>query len=254
MNKLILLILLFLVKPSFGQYLTIKKIDCKITDTEQKKIERLLNYERMFFNEIFATDFNFDLPITLTVFGKMKDFKNFRQLNKIPNSVGGFHLGVLNESFLYKNSDFISICLHEASHSLMQSNFSNPPRWINEGIAEFFETFDFDANGDLYSFPLEGRLNSIKNGIALKDNTRLKTFFKINDNNFYTEGITDNYSTSYSIIYFLIKSKNSEALKNIIRLVQNGSTSEDAITTVFGTFSAFESSYNRFYYYYKSNR
>lgn len=254
MNKLLLLTLLLFAKTTFSQYLTIKPINCNISESEHKKIEKLLNYERMFFNEIFATEINIDVPITINIFGKAKDFKALKLQSHAPKSADGFYSSVLNQAFLYKNSDFISICLHEASHCLMESNFKRPPRWLNEGLAEFFETFDIDNNGDLYSSPQEGRLNSIKSGIALKDSTRLKTFFKLNGSDFYTEGITDNYSTAYSIIYFFIKSRNSEALKNIIRLIKIGITSENAIIKTFGNFKDFEEGYNRFYYFYKGKK
>lgn len=203
----------------------------------------------MFFNEIFATDINLDVPVKINIFGKMKDFKAIKEENRVPKSADGFYSSMVNEAFVYKNSDFMSICLHEASHCLMESNFKRPPRWLNEGMAEFFETLDYDANGNLYSSSQEGRLNSIRSGIALKDDTRLRTFFKLNASDFYTEGLTDNYSTAYSIIYFLIKSKNSEALKHIIELIKMGKTSEDAIATTFGSFNTFEDRYKRFYYY-----
>ncbi len=251
MNRLLLLILVGFSKPVFSQYLTVNPINCTISEAEHKKIERLINYERMFYNEIFQTDINLDVPVKINIFGKLKDFRATKDQYKVFKSADGFYTPGIKEAFLYKNDDFISISLHEASHCFMQSNFKRPPRWLNEGMAEFFETFDFDANGELYSFPQEGRLKSIRAGIALNDSTRLRNFFKMNSNDFYTEGITDNYSTSYSIIYYFIKSKNSEALKNIIRLIKIGNTSENAIATTFGNFSAFEEGYKKFYYFYR---
>ncbi|TDG35226.1 DUF1570 domain-containing protein [Pedobacter changchengzhani] len=251
MSKLIVIIFILFTTHAFGQALTIRPINCVIKESDNKKIARLLNYERMFYNEIFDTDINFDVPITLNIYGKIKDFKALKQQYEILKSADGFYASNVNEAFLFKSSDYISISLHEVSHGLMQSNFKNPPRWLNEGMAEFFETFDFDENGDLYSSPQQRIIQNIKTGIELKEKNRLQTFFSLNANNFYTEGIADNYSTAYSVIYFLVKTKNSAALTNIVKLIKQGKTSEDAISTTFGSFKNFEDGYKRFYYYVK---
>jgi len=250
MNKLTLLLFLGLAIGPYSSYLEINTINCDVNEKDHKKIVKLLAYERMFFNEIFSTQKNDSVPIKINLFGKLKDFKMAKASNNISKQVVGFYSSNANEAFVYKSDEYLSVTLHEASHCLIESNYKRPPRWLNEGLAEFFETFDLDSNGELFSYPQEGRISSIKAGIALKDSTRLKAFFKMNSGSFYTEGIQDNYSTAYSIIYYFIRSKNSEALKKIIGLMKIGNSTENAFAITFGSFEAFEERYKMFYYYY----
>ncbi|WP_443938257.1 DUF1570 domain-containing protein [Pedobacter sp. MW01-1-1] len=237
-----------------AQYVHIKTISCTIVEKEQKKIEKLITYQRMFYNEIFQTENNLFAPINITLYGKNKDFKAVKDSARVFKQADGFYVPQTNQAYLLKNSNFTSVCLHETSHSLFHSNSAIAPKWLNEGLAEFFETFDLDEKGALYSYPQSGRIKLIKEGIALNDTTRLRNFFKTNDGRFYKEDITDNYSTAYSIVFFFIKSKNSEALKNIIRLIKTGTSSEKAIALTYGgNFHTFEAAYNRFYYFYRGS-
>ncbi|MGM9477417.1 DUF1570 domain-containing protein [Pedobacter sp. GSP4] len=252
MNKLLLLLLVNLISfPLYAQYVELNLIGCKISDTEQKKIEKLIAYERMFCNEIFETKNNISLPVKINLFGKSKDFRLAKREYNAPAKSDGFYVPALNQAFVYKGSDFISVATHEASHSIFESNFKKSPKWINEGLAEFFETLDFDGDGNLYAYPQSARIKNIKTGIALNGTGHINQFLKIYDGSFYGHDINDNYNTAYGIIYFFIKSKSANTLKKIIKLTNQGYDTEKAIEITFGSFAAFEKSYTIFCNYHK---
>lgn len=247
MNKFLLLIFINLINVSLhAQYVEINLVNCKITDSEQKKIEKLIAYERMFCNEIFETSNNITVPVKINLYGKYKDYRVEKIKYNAPSSTG-FYISTINEAFIVKGSDFIPVALHEASHSIFQFNYQKAPKWLNEGLAEFFETLDFDNEGNLYSYPQSNRIKSIKAGLDFKDTDRLKTFFKIYDGAFYGHGVDDNYNTAYSMIYYFVKNKSTRALKNIIKLTAQGYDTEKAIELTYGSFNAFEASYKQFY-------
>ncbi|MFD2582127.1 DUF1570 domain-containing protein [Pedobacter vanadiisoli] len=250
MNKV--LILVFLIFPNlisfslYAQYVEINLVNCKINDNEQKKIEKLIAYERMFCNEIFETRENITVPVKINLYGKSKDYRLEKNKYNAPSSTG-FYIPAINQAFIMKSGDFIPVALHEASHSIFQFNYQKAPKWLNEGLAEFFETLDFDSEGNLYSYPQSNRIKSIKAGLSTMDAERLKTFFKIYDGTFYRHGIDDNYNTAYSMIYYFVKNKRTAALKNIIKLTAQGYDTEKAIELTYGSFDAFEASYKQFY-------
>ncbi|WP_025144595.1 DUF1570 domain-containing protein [Pedobacter jeongneungensis] len=250
MNKPFLLIFLIFTNlislSTYAQYVEINLVNCKISDSEQKKIEKLIAYERMFCNEIFETSENITVPVKINIYGKSKDYRIEKNKYNAPSSTG-FYIPAINQAFIMKSGDFIPVALHEASHSIFQFNYKKSPKWLNEGLAEFFETLDFDSEGNLYSYPQTYRIKSIKAGIADSDTERLKKFFKIYDGTFYGHGIDDNYNTAYSIIYYFIKNKSTKALKNIIKLTAQGHDTEEAIELTYGSFDAFESNYKQFY-------
>jgi len=250
MNKVHILV--FLIFPNlisfslYAQYVEINLVNCKINDNEQKKIEKLIAYERMFCNEIFETRENITVPVKINLYGKSKDYRLEKNKYNAPSSTG-FYIPAINQAFIMKSGDFIPVALHEASHSIFQFNYQKAPKWLNEGLAEFFETLDFDSEGNLYSYPQSNRIKSIKAGLATMDAERLKTFFKIYDGTFYRHGIDDNYNTAYSMIYYFVKNKRTAALKNIIKLTAQGYDTEKAIELTYGSFDAFEASYKQFY-------
>lgn len=247
MIKFILFACLNLIGLSlYAQYVEINLVNCKINDNEQKKIEKLIAYERMFCNEIFETSSNITVPVKINLYGKYKDYRVEKTKYNAPSSTG-FYIATINEAFIMKGGDFIQVALHEASHSIFQFNYQKAPKWLNEGLAEFFETLDFDSEGNLYSYPQNNRIKIIKAGLDFKDTDRLKKFFKIYDGAFYGHGVDDNYNTAYSMIYYFIKNKNTRALKNIIKLTAQGYDTEKAIELTFGSFSAFETGYKQFY-------
>jgi hypothetical protein len=247
MKKLLLSIFILFANNIQAQYLKINQIECSISKQEHAKIEKLLAYERMFINELFDTDETTFAPVTINIYGKNKAYRAVRDSYRVTKQSDGFYVPAINEAFLYKGSNMMEVCLHESSHSLFSANLKNAPRWLNEGLAEFFETFDFNENAELYASPQEGRLKSIRMGINLKERNRLQKYLEMNSSAFYKESADDNYNTSYSLIYFFIKTQNIEALKKIIKLIKEGKSSTDAITETFGTFEYFESRYNMFY-------
>ena len=230
----------------YAQYVEFNLVNCKISDTEQKKIEKLIAYERMFCNEIFETRENISVPVKINLFGKNKDYRLEKVKYNAPSPTG-FYVPAINEAFIMKGSNFIAVALHEASHSIFQFNYQKAPKWLNEGLAEFFETLDFDSEGNLYASPQSNRIKSIKAGLDFKDTDRLKNFFKIYDGTFYGHGVDDNYNTAYSVIYYFVKNKRTAGLKNIIKLTAQGYDSEKAIELTYGSFNAFERSYKQFY-------
>lgn len=246
--KKILLILVAILFCSclYAQNVEINLINCKINDNDQRKIEKLIAYERMFCNEIFETENNISVPVKINLYGKYKDYKIEKERYKAASNTG-FYIPQINQSFIYKSGDFIAVALHEASHSIFQFNYPGAPRWINEGLAEFFETLDFDSEGNLYASPQSNRIKSIKAGLAFKDGERLKTFFRIYDRKFYGHDMSENYNTAYSVIYYFIKGKNTKVLKNIIKLTSQGNDTIKAIELVYGSFEIFEERYKRFY-------
>lgn len=247
MQKFLLLIFTHLLSLSlYAQYVEINPVNCKINDNEQKKIEKLIAYERMFCNEIFETSENVTVPVKINLYGKFKDYRVEKAKYNAPSTTG-FYIPTINEAFIMKGSNFIAVVLHEASHSIFQFNYQKAPKWLNEGLAEFFETLDFDSEGNLYSYPQSDRIKSIKAGLDFKDTDRLKTFFRIYDGTFYGHGVDDNYNTAYSIIYYFVKNKRTAALKNIIKLTAQGYDTEKAIEVTYGSFNAFERSYKQFY-------
>jgi len=89
MNKILVLIAASLISfSSFAQYVEIYTVNCKISNTEQKKIEKLIAYERMFCNEIFETSNNIMVPVKINLYGKSKDYRIEKNKYNAPSSTG----------------------------------------------------------------------------------------------------------------------------------------------------------------------
>ncbi len=73
----------------------------------------------------------------------------------------GFYSSSLKTVIIYKNDKFLKTINHEMSHLILRSVVNPVPKWVNEGLAEWFEYF--------YAFN-----NHVKEGIQNHKVARVK--------------------------------------------------------------------------------
>lgn len=115
------------------------------------KLERFRETFRQFF-----TDVNFDstVPVNVVVLGSDESFPNFRPFNedgKKTDSVKGYFQSGETANYIVlsvadgKTPDYRRV-FHEYAHFLINENLgrSHVPPWLNEGLAEYFETAEIE--------------------------------------------------------------------------------------------------------------
>ncbi len=229
-----------------GQKVVLNEAGFRMEEKDRNDIEMLAQYEAMIYNGLFNTRKNDSLLITINIYKKFSDYKKACQETGYPMlSRTGFYSPGLRTVFVYKHPGFMVTLVHEMSHSFMRHNMSNPPRWLNEGIAVFFESLSVE-NGQVSVTTQPGRTAAVKRELN-EGNIHLEDFFRLDDGAWQNKSTLDYmYNVSYSII-FLITKTNPDITKRIILALKKGYDSTRAIESVYGSVGAFALKYRLFY-------
>jgi len=230
----------------YSQKLTLKTIDCSISNKDVNYIQKIAKYQAKLYNNFFNTNANDSLELKITLYGNRGDYTYVQKLvNPGMHKTLGFYLPSTDSAYVFKGADYTSTIIHEASHCFLENNLPRTPRWLTEGIAAFCETLTIENNEVVFSAQA-ARIRSVRNMVLAAD-FKLMRFLDTRSSSWGEKNATQNlYSISYSLIYFLIK-KNPNALKQILMFMKEGHSAEKAIEYGYGGFYRFESDYINFY-------
>jgi len=247
--KFIFSILLFSVINlyCFSQKLVIENEGCRVPAADREKIEKILKYEAVFYNNLFNTTKNDTLTVKVNLYGSNAAYHNAQgSSSKALHRTYGFYSPATDQCYVLKNSSYTATIIHEASHFFLQHNLPNNSRFLTEGIAEFFETLDVDDTGQIVFSQQEYRVKMVKSisqGLSFK----LSDYLYVPDQQWGEKDQTQNlYSIAYSVVYYLMK-KNPSILKQMLIYMQEGQSFEKAIEYSYGGYKNFESEYTYYY-------
>src|SRR5262245_35368760 len=91
-------------------------------------------------------------PVIVIVFPDSRSYRPFMPLaNGRRVDVDGFFVDGADVNYITMNAEAgdgaFPVVFHEFSHFLLSSAFANAPLWFNEGLAEYFSTFEIAASG-----------------------------------------------------------------------------------------------------------
>jgi tetratricopeptide (TPR) repeat protein len=175
------------------------------SETDIRKVATRLEQFREVFTRLF-TNAKFDSPVPTTVIVfKSKD--SYRPFN--PGDNAGYFQKGPDVNYITLTTDLsgqnpFSVIYHEYVHMLVDNNNGNVPAWFNEGLAEYYSSFDMQEDrkarlGDLIPYHLE----------VLRDEKLLplRTLFAVDHYSpYYNErgkrGIF--YAESWALVHYLI--------------------------------------------------
>lgn len=175
------------------------------------KLEQFRHVFRMLFPKL---NFNSPVPTTVIVFKNNNSYKPFKTN---PNLVGYFQSGpdvnyiTLAAEQRHGDSPY-AIIFHEYVHLLLDNTLGDSvPRWFNEGMAEYYSTFEMD---DAARKVILGSLIS-NHVLYLRDQKLLplQTLFEVDEKSpYYNESNKMNvfYAESWMLIHYLLQGKNGQ--------------------------------------------
>jgi len=219
--------------------------DCKLS----KPVEKAIVFGVSMIMDTYRDTFGFNIPkhfkINVTIIcGKDKFLKyQQEQIGKIVSDRGYFCCSATPYGQLYqtvvllnkypeesKNSkaiqEMVSIVFHESSHMILEFQISSTPDWINEGLAEYFEGFNvFGPNKRVY-LERNGQ-NWCKYWAKKGFPVELDKLLNMSNEEFHNLDRIDgvpSYTMSYSLVYFMMSSPQTEkVLKEILWDIRNSS-------------------------------
>lgn len=188
-------------------------------------------------------NFNSAVPTKVVVFKNGSSYKPYKPLyqGKPANVSGYFQPGrdvnYITLTIEQADDNPYDIIFHEYVHLLVANNLSSTPLWFNEGLAEYYSTFEVtDGNKKAWVGKPKGyHVRRLREQKLLP----LQTFFAVDhDSELYNERSKQSifYAQSWALIHYLLlgnDGKRAPQLNRFIDLVSGGASIESAFEDAF---------------------
>lgn len=219
------------------------------SERDIRRVAARLEQFREVFRQIFnGVNFNSPIPTTVIVFksdNAYKPYKPVKSTGETDNFIAGYFVPGEDVNYITVSSEredaqTFQVIFHEYTHFIVGNNFgeSHIPPWFNEGLAEFYETFQIKDDREVtLGLPQKQHV------LLLRQNKLIPfdTFFGIDNYSLHeqgNDGVGLFYAQAWALMHFLIegnKGARNQQLGNFLQLVLAGKNSKDAFTQAFQT-------------------
>lgn len=211
---------------------------CELAPGQQSRLNASLYAIRDVYHSKLGYAGAFEVPIKAHTFCSRAGFEAYkRQIGSITSASTGFYSRSRQEIVVYHASEegTLQTLFHEASHALLRSQEARYPKWLNEGLAEYFEGAQAGTQ------PLEiqpqrvkeQRIQALLNAGQLP---RLETYLNqgVREWNLMQKGQPVASSMAWSLVYFLMEeSQRQDLVRGLIQKHQHGQNALEAVNQVY---------------------
>jgi tetratricopeptide (TPR) repeat protein len=214
------------------------------SEKEIKRAATKLEQFRETFRQLFATvKLESSVPTNVIVFKSnsyYKEFKPKRADGKTDDFVAGFFqpgedVNYITLSMDGRDEEIFKVIFHEYVHSILNAQFSRItiPPWFNEGLAEYYSTFQIrDDRVVSLGLPIAGHLQMLQR----TDLMPLETLFSISGYGLLQMSDRPRslfYAESWALVHYLIQSGKTDGLGSFLAALSNGSDAKNAFEKAF---------------------
>ena len=246
LQTVIITLLLGVQSPAETEFQTIETPACtfklckiELTDLQKEGIVFGVECIQKTYEDTFGFTFPENFKIKVVLFKEKDDFLNYqkKKAGKII-SESGYYSPRDSEAVTWLQDDFkkmVAVLFHESSHMVLMQEVPWCPLWINEGLAEYFESLDlFDGNRCICI--QENRMKWCKYWLEKGFPIEFEPFFKMDHETWMAFDKKNNnagYTIGYSIVYFLMtNTKTKSILKEILWDFKRNHDKADSVATI----------------------
>ncbi|HEX5110475.1 MAG TPA: DUF1570 domain-containing protein [Vicinamibacterales bacterium] len=181
-------------------------------------------------------------PVVVIVFPDTRSYRPFMPVaNGKPVQVDGFFVDGADTNYITLNveagEEAFPAIFHEFSHLLLSSVFDQAPLWFNEGLAEYFSTFQVTDGGRR---ALVGKPNSRHIALLRERRLKLSQLFAIGPGSkeYTREGIERQllYAQSWALVHYArhAEPRRFGSLESLARRLADGDAMDASVRTTFG--------------------
>ncbi|HEX8891131.1 MAG TPA: tetratricopeptide repeat protein [Pyrinomonadaceae bacterium] len=204
--------------------------------------------------------FDSSTPVTVMVFRDDDSYRPFEPLYQgQPAGVSGFFQSNQDVDYITLSIDRkhvrnpFSLAFHEYVHLLVRNSFHNAPLWFNEGLAEYYSTFEISDGRRHVTFGKA--INNRTQALVKDDLIPLEKLLRIDgESEFYFEPTKRNifYAESWALVHYLLSGGRRAELSSYLDLIAKGASVEEAFRQAFQTsFDAIESELREYIHFNK---
>lgn len=209
----------------------------------RKFAARLEQFREAFVRLLSVEHFDASVPMTVMVFRDDESYRPFEPLYRgQPAGVAGFFLSNQDVDYITFSIDRQhvrepdALAFHEYVHLLVRNSFRNAPLWFNEGLAEYYSTFEIsDGNRHVtLGKPINGRIQTLR----VRELAPLETLFNVDgDSEFYNEKDQRSlfYAESWALVHYLLSGERRAQLATYLDLLAKGMAVKEAFQQAFQT-------------------
>ncbi|MBA3298279.1 MAG: hypothetical protein H0U19_15245, partial [Acidobacteria bacterium] len=186
------------------------------------------------------------VPTMVVVFRDQRSFAPFApRFNDRPIKLDGYFQGTETDNTialsLEKRESALRVVFHEYTHLVVAGAARGLPAWLNEGLAEYYSTFQLrdDGRGAITGRAILSHLQLLNTRTLLPLDELLSVE---RDSPLYNEGERRSvfYAQSWALVHMLMSGEPSlsEQLAQYVRVTAGGTPARDAWRQVFGSFDA----------------
>ena len=213
--------------------LDIEEINCKLTEDEMNEIKMIADFEFNFYHSIYKEKYP---RLKVKLFGDSLEYRKYQVENSKTQSRNGFYSSSKKIAVVNKNERFMKTIFHELNHFIMDYYMLEVPKWINEGLSEYFENGMIE-NGLVKIYPQEKKAERLKKWTGEKGKINLEDFFTWTNSKWKEEDIKPDhysYTLSWGVVYFFMEDElRKDIFRQIILAVKKGKKSTQAINKLY---------------------
>src|SRR5258706_975412 len=186
----------------------------------RKVATRLEQFRDVFTRLLPGARFESPVPTTVIVFKSMSSYKPFNSGNNAGYFQKGEDVNYITLTTELSAQNPYSVIYHEYTHLLVDNTTGNVPAWFNEGLAEYYSSFDIEEDrkahlGELIPYHLEV--------LRSEKLLPLRTLFAVDHYSpYYNEsgkrGVF--YAESWALAHYLIQGNNGQRLPQLAKFLQ----------------------------------
>jgi hypothetical protein len=218
---------------------TFKLNKIELSDLQQKGIVFGIECIQKTYEDLFGFTFPEGFKIKVVLFQQKQDFLDYQRktINKVISESGYFSTANA-EAVTWLQGDFkrmVGVLFHEASHMLLMQQVPWVPLWINEGLAEYFESLNL-FDGTRCICLQESRMSWCEHWLKTGFPVGFQRFFAMNRDQWNAFDKANNnagYTMGYSIVYFLMTGPRTQSiLKEILWDFKRNGYKADSVATI----------------------
>ena len=205
-----------------------------------KKLEQFREAFRLLFSK---TRISSSIPTNVIVFksaGAYKPFKPLRADGKADTGIAGFFqagddVNYITLSTEREDADTFGTIFHEYVHFIINTNFgkSDVPPWFNEGLAEYYQTFQMEGDIDAkLGLPQFNHVSLLKQNKVIP----LERFFNISNTELHNNGNHSRsifYAQAWVFMHYFFTAQKTEGIIRFLNFTLAGVPAEKAFQDSF---------------------
>ncbi|HYJ45766.1 MAG TPA: tetratricopeptide repeat protein [Pyrinomonadaceae bacterium] len=202
---------------------------------------RLEQFRATFLRLLPVEHFDSSTPVTVMVFKTDESYRPFEPLYQgQPAGVAGFFQSNQDVDYITLSVDRkhvrspFALAFHEYVHLLVRNSFRSAPLWFNEGLAEYYSTFEISSDKRRVTLgkAIDSRAQALRPGAFIP----LEKLLSLDSSSeFYFEPAKRNlfYAESWALVHYLLSGTRRAGLSNYLELLGKGVSVEDAFRQAF---------------------